>query len=249
MSSGDGGRCRRGRCRGGGRRRPVRQGRAPVALAARPGRAARRASAPAAARRCARAARRSSAVPSGSPRRRRACTAWAAVVAGPSVASRTIAERAPDAPARFRAANRPSTGCVRGATRRPRTRSVTQRRPSASSRRPSETRRSAMSSGHSSSASTSSHGHSSVNWLVVSRSWTHGAAGVSSSRAAGGRPDRGQQRLVGAEQAVLGRGRRDQAQRPTERRLPGLRLRHPDGVGAAARGARPGPRRPPRRPG
>ena len=80
--------------------------------------------------------------------------------------------RAPDEPARSRAANRPSTGCVRGATRRPRTRSVDPAAPVGQLAPASETRRNAMSSGHSSSASTSSHGHSSVNWLVVSRSWT-----------------------------------------------------------------------------
>ena len=107
-----------------------------------------------------------------------------------SAASRRIADRAPADPARSRAASMLSVASVRAATRRPRPRSAIQRRPSASSRRPSETRRSAMSSGHSSSARTSSHGHRSVNRLVVRRSWIQTAGRRLDLLAARRGPDR-----------------------------------------------------------
>ena len=59
-----------------------------------------------------------------------------------------------------------------------------------------------------------------------------GPAAVAIDRPAGRRPQRGEERLVGAEQPVLGRGRRDQPDRPPERRRPRPRLRDPDGVRA-----------------
>ena len=125
--------------------------------------------------------------------------------AEPSVASRRIADRALDDPARSRAANSPSDR-LRPRRDTPAAHAiVTQRRPSASSRRPSETRRSAMSSGHSSSARTSSQGHRSVNWLVVCRSWIQGSAG--GVQLAPPVADRiaAEQRLVRPEEPVLGR--------------------------------------------
>ena len=150
-----------------------------------------------------------------------------------SAASRRIAVRAPADPARSRAASIPSTGFVRAATRRPCTRSETQRRPSASSRRPTETRRRAMSSGQRSSASTSSHGHRSVNRLVLRRSWTHAAAGVASAeppvadriaaRSGSFAPSSRYSAAVGATRPSV----------RAQRRLARLRLRHPHRVRAA----------------
>ena len=54
--------------------------------------------------------------------------------------------------------------------------------------------------------------------------------GQRDDRAAGRRPQRGQVRLVGTQEAVLRGGRGDQADGPAQRRRPGLRLGHPDGV-------------------
>ena len=90
-----------------------------------------------------------------------------------------------------------------------------------------------MSSGHSSSARTSSHGHSSVNWLVVWRSWTQASAGVATSRPPVAA------RIAASSASFAPRSRYSAAvgatrpERPTERRLAGPLLRDADGVRAA----------------
>ena len=66
---------------------------------------------------------------------------------------------------------------------------------------------------------------------------------------AGRRAERREERLVRAEEPVLGGRRRDEAQRPPERRRAGPRLRDADDVRARRRSRRAAPRRRPARPG
>ena len=161
---------------------------------------------------------------------------------------RSIAARADEPAARSRAASIPATSTGRGATAaRRRQPPASQRRASASSRRPIDTRRSAMSSGQRRRARISSVGQRSVYASVVSRSWVQGWIGRLDRAPAGRRPERGEERLVRPEQAVLGGRRRDEAERPPERRRAGPRLRHPDDVRPGVDLAERSPRRRPAR--
>ena len=144
---------------------------------------------------------------------------------------RSIAARADEPAARSRAASIPATSTGRGATAaRRRQPPASQRRASASSRRPIDTRRSAMSSGQRRSARIEQ-----CRPEVGVRVGRLEVVGPGLDRRldrapAGRRPERGEERLVRPEQAVLGGGRRDEAERPPERRRAGPRLRHPDDV-------------------
>ena len=110
---------------------------------------------------------------------------------------------------------------------------ATHARAAASSRRPTETRRRAMSSGHSSRASTSSSGHRSVKRLVAVRSCVHGSSGGLDDRAAG-RPSgatRGTARRRRARRYSAAVGATSPIVRPSGAG-PRPRLRHPDRVRA-----------------
>ena len=176
---------------------------------------------------------------------RRCPSTSAAAAAGPDSATRrrsglpvaarperfAIAARDSLVRARPLAASIPSAVAVRGpAARRRRPIPPTQPRAAASSRRPSDIRRRAMSSGHRSSARTRSSGHKlgepvGGGQVVPPRVERRG-----DDRPAGRRPQRGEERLVGAELPVLGRGLGDQPDRPPERRRPRPGLGHPDRV-------------------
>ena len=119
--------------------------------------------------------------------------------------------------ARQRTGSRPRRFAARSTRRRP-PNPVTQPRAATSSRRPTDTRRRAMSSGHSSSARTSSSGHRSVNRLVAVRSCIHGSSGRHDPVPPVAARSGGEERLVRPEQAVLGGRRGNQPDRPPERR-------------------------------
>ena len=164
-------------------------------------------------------------------------------------ASRRIADRAADdRPGAPRASSRTVVGPASPrAARRPGRRPTVARRPARAG--PADTRRSAMSSGHRSSARTSSSGQSvGVAGSWPRRSWTQASAGSASSSppvAPRIAPSSGSFAPSSRYSAAVGATR---PERPAQRRGPRLGLRHAHRVGAALERRRPASRTRPARP-